>query len=79
MLPADKDGRLVTLKPGKYFKASIPAGSHPSKIKFDKPTTALLVEYQGRKTSNSDETCWYALVDGDVVLVWDDSFDGDDR
>jgi len=79
MLPTNKDGRLVTLKPGQYFKANFSTGSHPSKIQFDKPTTALLLEYQGKKTWDSEETCWYALVGGDVVLVWDDNFTGDDR
>jgi len=67
----EKDGRLVTLKPGRYFAAYHDASF---KIQFDEPTTALLLECQGKKTWNSEETCWHALVDGDVILVWDDNF-----
>lgn len=75
----EKDGRLVTLNPGKYFSAYCDGEASPLKIQFDEPTTALLLECQGKKTWNSEETCWHALVDGDVILVWDDNFTEGER
>jgi len=75
----EKDGRLVTLKPGRYFAADHAGEIASLKIQFDEPTTALLLEYQGKKTWNSEETCWHALVDGDVILVWDDNFTEGER
>ena len=75
----EKDGRLVTLKPGRYFKATRGGEVMPLKLQFDEPTSALLLKYQGKKTWNSEETCWHALVGGDVVLVWDDNFTEGER
>jgi hypothetical protein len=75
----EKDGRLVTLKPGRYFTAYRNGEIASFKIQFDEPTTALLLECQGKKAWNSEETCWHALVDGDVILVWDDNFTEGER
>ena len=72
-------GRLVTLRPGRYWKVHSVSRTSPTlSIDIDNPTSALLLEFQG-KQYNSDyvpnnEACWHALVGGNVILVWESHF-----
>jgi len=68
--------RLVTLKPGRYWKVNTQSGDDKSRgIELKDPTNALLLEFQGSHLDHSE--CWHALVDGQVILVWESSFDGE--
>jgi len=66
--------RLVTLKPGRYWRVDAQDGaSKPAGVDLKGPTNALLLEFQGAHHDRSE--CWHALVDGKVILVWESSFD----
>ena len=66
--------RLVTLKPGRYWKVNMQSGDDQSRgVELKGPTNALLLEFQGNHPDRSE--CWHALVDGQVILVWESSFD----
>ncbi len=68
--------RLVTLKPGRYWKVNSQSGNDETKgFEIKDPTNALLLEFQGSHSDRSE--CWHALVDGQVILVWESSFDGE--
>ena len=73
-------GRLVTLRPGRYWTVHPPVDSNPIRgIDIAKPTSALLLEFQGKQYNSSyvpkNETCWHALVGGTVILVWESHFE----
>ena len=65
-------GQLVTLKPGSYLRAPSEISGQPVGPFVDVPkeTSALLLDFQGSHT----KSLWHALVDGDVLLVGDDSY-----
>ena len=76
----DNSTRLVTLKPGVYWKVDVESSYVPlprasTSVELKDPTNALLLEFQG-KHRGKDE-CWHALVDGQVILVWGSSFDNE--
>lgn len=64
----EKKNKLVTLHPGKYWKVD---PEHATMV-IKNPTNALLLDLQGRHKNSSE--CWHALVNGQVILVWDSSF-----
>ena len=69
-----EDGsRLVRLKPGRYLKVSESPSSY---VTIDDECPALLIEEQGKKSGN---VCWHILVEGAVLLAWDDNFRQQDR
>ena len=73
-------GRLVTLRPGRYWKVNVQSGEQSSRnIDIVEPTNALLLEFQGKHNGSyvprDNETCWHALVGGTVILVWESHFD----
>lgn len=71
-----RDCQLVTLKPGQYWRARLNNPYVPADLKLKEPTSALLIEFQGlRRDGHEDDECWHALVGGQVVLVWESSFD----
>ena len=63
-------GRLTWLQPGQY---PIVESKSPSNkiLEIDEPKQALLLEWQGKRKDIAGD-CWYALVDGDVVIAWED-------
>ena len=68
-------GSLVSLHDGWYFRAqdmqeapSTGAAIH-YRIQINETDKALLLESQG-KTEN--RVCWTALVNGEVIIVWED-------
>ncbi len=66
--------RLVTLKPGRYWKVNVQTSDEVSMgVELKDPTNALLLEFQGNHSDRSE--CWHALVDGQVILVWESNFD----
>ncbi len=66
--------RLVTLKPGRYWKVNGQTDDDDRRgLELKDPTNALLLEFQGNHSDRSE--CWHALVDGQVILVWESSFD----
>ena len=71
MTETKKDtGRLVWLQPGQY--PIIKAESTTNKIlEVNEPKQALLLEWQGKRKDIAGD-CWYALVEGDVVIAWED-------
>jgi hypothetical protein len=73
-LPPTKAG-LVRIKTGWYYTAGLVdpdsnAQIHP-RVWVDEEDQVLLLEKVGAK---GGVTCWHALVDGTIILVWDDSF-----
>ena len=65
----EEQGQLVKLKSGTYFTvpgAGTSTTPKPSLSLFEN-TNAVLLERQGKQ-------CWHALVDGQVLLVWDHNF-----
>lgn len=68
--------RLVTLKPGTYWRVEPRDFTQHADLRLTEPTNALLIEFQGRHGGNRNENdeCWHALVDGEVILVWGSSF-----
>ena len=66
------NNRLVTLKPGRYWKVNVQHGTERG-FELKDPTNALLLEFQGNHPDQSE--CWHALVDGQVILVWESNFD----
>ena len=64
----EKKNKLVTLHPGRYWKVD---PIHDSVVIKD-PTNALLLDFQGRHKDKSE--CWHALVNGQVILVWESNF-----
>ena len=72
-------GRLVTLRPVRYWKVNVQPGEQSSRgLDIVEPTSALLLEFQGKHNGSyvpkDNETCWHALVDGTVILVWESHF-----
>ena len=64
-----EQGQLVKLRPGQYFivpGAGKPATGRPA-VSLTEETNAVLLDRQGKQ-------CWQALVDGQVLLVWDHNF-----
>ena len=62
-------GQLVKLRSGQYFivpGANRPAVGRPA-VSLLEETNAVLLDKQGKQ-------CWHALVDGQVLLVWDHNF-----
>ena len=70
------NNRLVTLRPGRYWKVNS-QDSNQTGIDIRRPTNALLLEFQGYHSKSTDQECWHALVDGEVILVWESSFSHD--
>lgn len=68
----EKKNQLVTLHPGKYWKVDELAVGNGDSVVLKRPTNALLLELQGRHKDSSE--CWHALVNGQVILVWESSF-----
>jgi hypothetical protein len=70
--------RLVTLRAGRYWKVDPHGGMRDLGQRFDlkKPTPALLLEFQGNHSDQSE--CWHALVFGKVILVWETDFNNED-
>jgi len=65
----ESTGQLTKLRPGTYFivpGVGKPAAGRPS-VSFVEETNAVLLERQGK-------SCWHALVDGQVLLIWDHHF-----
>lgn len=64
-----EQGQLVKLRSGQYF--IVPgigksATGRPA-VSLVEETNAVLLDKQGKQ-------CWHALVDGQVLLVWDHNF-----
>ena len=75
----DNKGVLVSLKPGTYPIISSPTETRAFRS-LDEPTQGLLVEYQGLDDRSGDRTkCWYALVAGEILVVWDDHLVGENE
>jgi len=68
--------RLVTLHPGRYWKANTQDLGSGSRVTICEPTNALLLEFQGYHDKMHDKKveAWHALVHGHVLLVWESSF-----
>ena len=67
-----KENMLVTLHPGKYWKVKTCSHSPEPGVEIKAPTNALLLEFQGCHKDESE--CWHALVDGQIILVWESNF-----
>ena len=67
----ENKGVLVSLKPGSYPIISSPTETRAFRS-IDETTQGLLVEFQGRTTATEESDCWYALVKGEILVVWDD-------
>ena len=77
-----QSGRLMSLRSGWYFRAADVLDEtknsgnrniyHRSLIK--EGDKALLLENQGETDSSM---CWTALVNGEVIIVWEDDISGD--
>lgn len=67
------NGRLVTLRAGRYWKTTDTTLGPPD-VNLSEPTTALLLEYQGNAKPRSGDNCWQALVGGETIVVWSSSF-----
>ena len=76
---SQQPGTLVLLSPGEYpIIKSETKQRHILSISERKQ--ALLLELQGAeqhvyrpyRLSTAEAKCWYALVEGDIVVVWDD-------
>ncbi len=66
--------KLVRLKPGRYLRVN----ESPSEwLSIDSECSALLIENQGSGSKGSN--CWHVLVDGSVLLAWDDNFGHQDH
>ena len=73
-------GRLMSLRSGWYFRAADVLDEtknsgniyHRSLIK--EGDKALLLENQGETASSM---CWTALVNGEVIIVWEDDISED--
>jgi hypothetical protein len=64
-------GGLVFLKSGKYFKVSpLPPDDKNKFFEIEEQAQGILLEHQGILR---DANCWHVLVDGTVILVWDDN------
>jgi len=64
-----EQGQLVKLRSGQYFivpGTGKPVSGRPA-INLLEETNAVLLDKQGKQ-------CWHALVDGQVLLVWDHNF-----
>jgi hypothetical protein len=71
MYAKDNDGVLVSIKPGSYPIISSPTETRAFRS-LDETTQGLLVEFQGRTVATDEADCWYALVAGEILVVWDD-------
>ncbi len=80
MYAKDNDnGVLVSLKPGTYPIISSPTETRAFRS-LDETTQGLLVEYQGVTPDRGDEgECWYALVHGEILVVWGDHLVGENE
>ena len=68
-------GVLASLKPGTYPIISSPTETRAFRS-LDEMTQCLLVEYQG---AEHESECWYALVAGEILVVWDDHLVGENE
>ena len=66
-------GKLRWLKPGQYpiVRSTDPVNKV---LELDEPKQALLLEWQGKREDIG--ACWYALVEGDIVIAWEDQLAG---
>lgn len=62
-------GQLVKLQAGTYF--TVPS---MSKTKTGRPSMNLLEETSAVLLDRQGKQCWHALVDGQVLLVWNHNF-----
>ena len=67
----NKEGRLITIRPGQYVKN----GSGKAMIQYHKPKQALLL----KQFSENKKTAWLCLVDGDLIIVWEDAISKDTK
>ena len=84
--PIETDtGYLTTLRSGWYFRAAdvldeLAPKTHSRNIyhrsHVEEGDKALLLENQG-ETANS--MCWTALVNGEVIIVWEDDIRGNNQ
>ena len=70
----DDRGVLVSIKPGSYPIISSPKETRAFRS-LDEITQGLLVEFQGRNRAADKSDCWYALVGGEILVVWDDQLE----
>jgi hypothetical protein len=74
-----RPGQLVRLKEGWYFCVKHDQESRSAERRIfprayiDKGEQGLILEHQGNKEDNQ---CWHILVDGKVLIAWDDNFKG---
>ena len=64
--------RLVKVKPGDYPVVS--GRSRSSTLNVKKSSPGLLVKYVGEHIK-SKTPCWHVLVNENIVLAWEDSFE----
>ena len=67
----NNQGVLVSIKPGSYPIISSPIETRAFRS-LDEATQGLLVEFQGKARATENANCWYALVAGEILVVWDD-------
>jgi hypothetical protein len=66
-------GSLVNIGPGEYVKLSKSTNAGVPFMSLPDSTQAILVELQG-KDYRTNENCWSALVNNDLLLVWEKNF-----
>ena len=72
-------GQLIHMKRGWYFRVKHEKDTKPWQNSIHPRTyvqeteKGLILEHQGTKANNG---CWHVLVNGTVVIAWDDSFRG---
>ena len=73
-------GQLIHMQKGWYFRVKHEKDTKPWENLMIHPRTcvqedeqALILEHQGTK---ADNRCWHVLVNGTVVIAWDDNFKG---
>jgi len=66
-----KQGSLIKLDPGPYVRVKISEKDENQKpvLHLQTEKKGILVEFQG-KDSRTGEDCWSALVDDNLLLVW---------
>ena len=69
-----RQGSLVTLRPGPYVRLKISEKDKRQKPVMDLQTEkrGILIEFQGEDL-HTGERCWSALVDDNLLLVWNNT------
>ena len=74
-----KTGELTQLNEGWYFRVKHERETKPwvksihPRAFINDAEQGLILEHQGTKASNQ---CWHVLVNGVVIIAWDDDFMG---